>query len=63
MSRTYVKGRRNYKRTDHKHGHCFICGWNPKFSMKRRTEKKERILMDILPYIYEEGVLPELIEK
>ena len=51
MSKTYFKGRFGFKRMDHKHGHCFICGWDKKESMKRKTNKKKILQLDILPYL------------
>jgi hypothetical protein len=51
MSRTYVKGRNKYKRLDCKHGHCFYCRWNKKKSMKRKTEKKKNLILEIYPYL------------
>jgi len=51
MTRTYVKGRWGYKRTDHKHGHCVICGYEPGLKGRKRTEQKRYMKFHVLPYI------------
>ena len=43
MTRTYVKGRKGFKRKDHKHGHCYVCGYDKKNSYKRKTEIKNLV--------------------
>ncbi len=48
LSRTYVRGRSSYKRTDCR-GHCFICGWDKKESMKKKTEKKKYLQQEVYP--------------
>lgn len=47
MTRTYSFG--FFKRRDCK-GHCWICGYDPKDTMKKKTEKKNIILDAIKVY-------------
>ncbi len=39
------------RQTPTHHGHCYICGWDPKFSMARKTRKRERMKFDVLPFV------------
>ena len=51
MSRTYVKGRNKYKGLDCNHGHCFYCGWDKKISLKRKTDKKKILQLEVYPLL------------
>ena len=51
MSRTYVKGRKNFKRVDHKHGHCWICGYDKREKGYKRTSLRNEMKFHILPYV------------
>lgn len=51
MARTYSSGRKRFKRQDCKHGHCWLCGWDPRVKGKKKTQLKKEFKFDILPYI------------
>lgn len=46
-----MRGRSSYKRTDCKHGHCLICGYDPKHSQERKTIKKKYLQFEIYPFL------------
>ena len=50
MTRTYVKGRPGFKRKDHKHGHCWYCGYDPRLKGQKRTEHSRYMKFHVLPY-------------
>lgn len=47
MTRTYARwirgSRRGLKRLDHKHGHCWMCGYDPRDKGYKKTEEREEI--------------------
>ncbi|KKK89676.1 hypothetical protein LCGC14_2730720 [marine sediment metagenome] len=53
MSRTYVKGRKGFSRTHRRcpHGHCYICGYDPRTKGQKKKKQKALLKFDILPYI------------
>jgi len=58
-TRTYVKGRttknknKGFKRTHRRcpHGHCWICGWDPRTKGWKKTQQRKDFKFDILPFI------------
>ena len=51
LTRTFAKGRTNFKRMDHKHGHCIICGYEPGRKAKRRNEQRIMFQVDVLQFV------------
>ncbi len=54
MSRTFVKGRKNFKRIDCGKGHlnCSWCGFDSKYDQEQKTKRKKIMTFEIIPYIY-----------
>jgi hypothetical protein len=48
MSKTYAKGRKGFKRVDHKHGHCYMCGYDPREKGRKRTELRNYMKFHVL---------------
>ncbi len=48
---TFVKGRTNFKRMDHKHGRCIICGYEPGRKARKKNEQKIFFKVDILQFV------------
>ena len=51
LTRTFAKGRKNFKRMDHKHGHCIICGYEPGRKARKRNEQKIIFQVDVLQFV------------
>ena len=43
LARTNAKGRKNFKRVDHKHGHCYICGYDKRDKGRKKTKDRDII--------------------
>jgi hypothetical protein len=58
MARTYVKGRttklknKGFKRrTPTHHGHCWICGYDPRLKGQKKTQQRSDFKFDVIPFI------------
>ena len=58
MSRTYSRG--TLKEKTHKHGHCYICGYDPKNTMRKKTEKKTFFKFNLYPNLFLEAKISQI---